>query len=175
MTRPTLLLVDDDDSYRTRVARSLTQRGFDVWTASGPPRALEVVADKGAPTAAVLDVKMPDGSGIDLLRALLAKHASIRAVVLTGFGNIAGAVEAVRIGAVDYLTKPADADEIVAALEGKRKNAADAGVPSLDRVEHEHIHRVLAEAGGNISRAARMLNMERKSLQRKLARPPPAR
>jgi two-component system response regulator RegA len=171
----TLLLVDDDETYRARLARSLSLRGRRVLEASGPPTALRLVEAKGAPDEAVLDVRMPDGSGIDLLRALLEAHPKTRVVVLTGYGYIAGAVEAVRIGAIDYLTKPADADEIVATLDGKRAAPDVVELPTLARVEHEHINRALATAGGNVSRAARMLRIERKSLQRKLARNPPSR
>jgi two-component system response regulator RegA len=127
----------------------------------------------------VLDLRMEDRSGIDLLADLRREHGAIDCVVLTGYGSIATAIEAVRRGAVDYLTKPADADEILRAFE-KRDAPADAreedgAVPSLHRVEWEHIQRVLTECGGNVSRAARLLGVHRRTLQRKLATRPPAR
>ena len=171
---PTLLLVDDDDVYRGRLARALGERGVHVVEAAGPVEAIREL-ERQPPGYAVLDVRMPGGSGIDVLRALLAKCPTAKAIVLTGWGSIPSAIEAVRIGAVDYLTKPADADEILATLEGKRVVAHDADAPTLDRVEWEHIQRVLVARAGNVSQAARALGLQRRSLQRKLAKLPAAR
>jgi two-component system response regulator RegA len=125
---------------------------------------------------AVVDLKMPGGSGLDVLRELRRQDPSTRVLMLTGYGSIATAVEAVREGAVGYLPKPADADEILAALHGTN-TAKEKGIetPSLARAEWEHIQRVLTDCGGNISEAARRLGIHRRSLQRKLHKYPPSR
>lgn len=175
-----LLVVDDDDPHRSRLARALRERGFEVAEARSAGQALEV-ARSFRPERAVLDLRLPDRSGIDLLADLRRDHPGIACVMLTGFGSIATAIEAVRRSAVDYLTKPADADEILRAFDAAA-DEPDAGVapepasaPSLHRVEWEHIQRVLAECGGNVSRAARVLGVHRRTLQRKLATRPPQR
>jgi len=124
----------------------------------------------------VVDLRMPGGSGLDLLRELRKHDPHTRVLVLTGYGSIATAVEAVRDGAVGYLPKPADADEILAALNGTHTaKAAGVETPSLARAEWEHIQRVLTDCGGNISEAARRLGIHRRSLQRKLHKYPPVR
>ena len=120
------------------------------------------------------------GSGLDVVREVHELQPAARLIVLTGYGSIATALEAVRLGAADYVTKPADADQILAALRGRRAPHFDPGelsktIPSLDRVEWEYIQRVLAETGGNISRSARLLGLDRRSLQRKLSKYPPQR
>jgi two-component system, response regulator RegA len=174
-----LLLVDDDEPYRTRLARAFRDRGLDVAEARSAGDAL-AVARSFRPERAVLDLRMEDRSGIELLADLRRANAALDCVVLTGYGSIATALEAVRRGALDYLTKPADADEILRAFE-KREVVAEAPegdgapVPSLHRVEWEHIQRVLTACGGNVSRAARMLGLHRRTLQRKLATRPPSR
>jgi len=133
-----------------------------------------------SPEYAVVDLRMPGDFGLDVVRALLEIDAATRIVVLTGYGSIATATLAIRMGAIDYLTKPADAEQIMAALEADHasKRTSDAAVadhgsiPSLARVEWEHIQRVLMDCGGNVSQAARALGLHRRSLQRKLAKRP---
>jgi two-component system, response regulator RegA len=173
---PTLLLVDDDEVLRERLAQALRQRGFEVTTADGGEAALEH-ARRETPEYAVLDLRMPGPSGVDVLKALRALDPSTQVLMLTGYGSIANAVEATKLGAVGYLPKPADADEIVAALTGGRSGGEGAAIeaPSLARTEWEHIQRVLADCGGNVSEAARRLGIHRRSLQRKLHKYPPAR
>jgi two-component system response regulator RegA len=171
-----LMVVDDDAIYRERLVRAFIARGHDTRGAGDGESALTLLAEF-APECAVLDLKMPGKDGLNVLRELLAAQSGLRAVVLTGYGSIATALEAVRLGAVDYLTKPADADQILTALAqpGRSFAGAEAAVPSLDRVEWEHIQRVLTECGGNISKAARLLGLHRRSLQRKLEKWPPGR
>jgi two-component system response regulator RegA len=171
-TRPRLLLVDDDETFRERLGRALTSRELEVVTAAGPEEAL--ASARGArPAYAVVDLKMPDGSGLDLVRDLVALDPAIRVVVLTGYGSIASAVEAMHRGAHHYLSKPADADEIIAALVGEKAPPAP-GTPTLARAEWEHMSRILADVGGNISEAARRLGITRRTLQLKLKKDPPS-
>jgi two-component system response regulator RegA len=173
--RPLLLVVEDDDALRDRLARAFERRGFEVQTAATAAAAAAVLEDE-APEFVVVDLRMPDGAGLDLVPRFKAADPATRIVVLTGYGSIATAVEAIRRGATNYLTKPANADEILAALTGP---AAGSTVPhrpmSLDQVEWEHINRVLLECGGNLSEAARVLGLHRRSLQRKLAKYPSPR
>jgi len=175
-TLPSILLVDDDEVLRERLAQAIRARGYEVRTAGSAEEALREVA-RESPEMAVLDLKMPGMSGLDLLKELRNQDPSTRVLMLTGYGSIATAVQAVREGAVGYLPKPADADEILAALAGKDTTApAKPGeTPSLARAEWEHIQRVLTDCGGNISEAARRLGIHRRSLQRKLHKYPPAR
>ncbi|MEZ4241033.1 MAG: response regulator [Myxococcota bacterium] len=174
--RRTLLLVDDDERLRSRLALALQGRGLRVLTAAGPEVARTVAAAE-APDLAVLDLKMPEGSGLDLLRDLRERLPALQVVVLTGYGSIATAVEAMRLGAVNYLTKPADADMVLAAFSQaeapQRPVAEQYEPPSLARAEWELINRVLEDCGGNVSQAARKLGMHRRTLQRKLATRPP--
>jgi two-component system response regulator RegA len=169
-----LLLVDDDDVFRTRLARALRDRGFDVHDFGDPALAL-AHAERDPPELAVVDLRMPDASGLDMVQALKRLEPATRIVVLTGYGSIATALEAVRLGATHYLTKPATVNDIVKSFDGLAAPAARRepdGVPSLARVEWEHINRVLTECQGNVTRAAQMLHMHRRSLQRKLAKYP---
>lgn len=168
-----VLVVDDDEVFRTRLGRAFADRGFEVRTAETAENALEL-ARQDSPEYAVVDLRMPGASGIDLVRELNAIDPATQIVMLTGYGSIATAVEAIRAGAVHYLSKPADIDDILAALRGKAAPSAsgDAEVPSLARVEWEHIQRVLTDCDGNISRAARLLGLHRRSLQRKLSKDP---
>jgi two-component system, response regulator RegA len=177
-----LLVVDDDDAYRTRLCRAFRERGLAVEGAASLVEAT-ALARSFRPQRAVLDLRLGDGSGVDLLSQLLDLDPQMSCLVLTGYGSITTAVDAVRRGAIDYLTKPADADEILLAFDSREsdlRGQAEAGaparaasVPSLHRVEWEHIQRVLADCGGNISEAARQLGMHRRTLQRKLATRPP--
>jgi len=171
---PSVLLVDDDDTFRQVLSRALGKRGFSVTTAADAIHALEL-AEANPPEFAVVDLKMPGPSGLTLVKRLHELDAATRIVVLTGYASIATAVEAVKLGATHYLAKPADADEIVAALH---KSGGDEAAPlspaplSVERMEWEHIQRVLAEQDDNISATARALNMHRRTLQRKLAKYP---
>ncbi len=169
-----ILVIDDEEAYRERLVRAFGARGHDVRGAADGRAALETAA-KFLPERAVLDMRMPGAGGLAVLRDLLAELPDLRVVILTGYGSIATALEALRIGAVDYLTKPADADRILAAFEepGGPSAGEACEVPTLDRVEWEHIQRVLLESAGNISEAARRLGLHRRTLQRKLDKLPP--
>ncbi len=173
---PTLLLVEDDDALRGLLARALRERGFEV-TAVADGDAAVVHARGETPEYAVVDLRVPGMPGIEILKALRQLDETTRVVMLSGYGSIVSAVEATKLGAVGYLPKPADPDTIVAALTGNMPARHDDGgeTPSLARAEWEHIQRVLADSGGSISEAARKLGLHRRSLQRKLQRPPPAR
>ena len=178
--RPTLLLVDDDEVFRTRLARALRDRGYDVRTAGDFEQA-RAAALQDSPELAVVDLRMPGRSGLELVKELRALDATTRVVVLTGYGSIATAVEAMKLGAAHYLPKPADADDVIAAIQqgaGVVAASADAHeleAPSLARAEWEHIQRVLVDCDGNVSDAARRLGLHRRSLQRKLQKDPPQR
>jgi two-component system response regulator RegA len=176
MTARSILVVDDDEPFRRRLARALADRGLEVRVAADIDEGRRLAAEE-SPELAVVDLRMPDGSGLDLVQSLRDIDPATRIIVLTGYGSIATALEAVRLGAVDYLTKPADADQILAALDGAtRARGGDQGeVPSLARVEWEHIQRVLADCQGNVTRAARALGLHRRSLQRKLSKYPTRR
>jgi two-component system response regulator RegA len=179
--RRSILVVDDDEVFRARLARAFSERGLDARTAADYDEAV-AEAETAPPDLAVIDLRMPGlRNGLDVLRALLEIHPAMRAVMLTGYGSIATAIEAMRLGAVYYLPKPADADEVLAALERDAETGdtdGDGGAsetPSLARAEWEHIHRVLEDCSGNISEAARRLGINRRSLQRKLQKYPPRR
>jgi two-component system, response regulator RegA len=171
----TILVVDDDDVFRNRLVRALLERGFEARGAAGASGA-SALAAADSPELAVVDLRMPDGSGLDVVRELKAMDPATRVVVLTGYGSIATALEAVRLGATHYLTKPADVDEILRAFEREKRAPEPSGshdtAPSLARAEWEHIQRVLTDCGGNVSQAARILGVHRRSLQRKLAKYP---
>ncbi len=169
-----LLLLDDDAPLRTRLGRALEQRGFEVSLAGSVAEALAEVK-AGAPAYAVLDMRLDDGSGLKVVQAIRDARPDARVVMLTGYGNIATAVAAVKAGAVDYLSKPADADDVVRALLAQ---AGDAPPPpenpmSADRVRWEHIQRVYELCGHNVSETARRLSMHRRTLQRILAKRAP--
>lgn len=171
-----LLIVEDDDRLRERLAMALGRRGFETREAGDVESALRS-ARADSPEYLLVDLRIPGGSGLDVVREVKAIDPATIIVVLTGYGSIATAVEAVRLGAAEYLTKPADVDQIVAALTRHATPSASSDglpeqVPSLARVEWEHINRVLADCGGNISKAARLLGIHRRSLQRKLERFP---
>jgi two-component system response regulator RegA len=172
---PSLLIVEDDAVLRGRLVRAFRERGLEVREAADGEAALRLV-ESDPPEYAVVDLRMPGMPGLAVVRALKEADPTTAVVVLTGYGSIATAIEAIRFGAVHYLTKPADADEILAAL--RRADGAPSPVaapppaPSLARVEWEHINRVLAGCGGNVSQAARILGIHRRSLQRKLSKHP---
>ena len=172
--RRTLLVVDDDGVFRDRVVRALIARGLDASGVADYDAAM-AAARADSPELALVDLRLPGRSGLDLVRDLKALDDTTNVVVLTGYGSIATAVESVRLGATTYLTKPVDADQIVAAFErdtAPGEGSVPVSVPSLARVEWEHINRVLADCGGNVSQAARLLGIHRRSLQRKLSKVP---
>ena len=172
--RPNLLLVDDDVTFCSALSRALEKRGFEVTAAHSVVAALTAI-EKGPPEYAVIDLKMADQSGLTLVSKLKALDEQTRIVVLTGYASIATAVEAIKLGAEYYLSKPADADDIVAAFH---RDSGDESAPvrekplSVSRLEWEHISRVLMEHCGNISATARALGMHRRTLQRKLNKRP---
>lgn len=170
----TFLVVDDDDTLRQRLEKSLRLRGFEVTGAANATEAI-AIASSMRPDMAVLDLKMPGKNGLELLAAMRECSPGTRCIILTGYGNISNAVEAIKLGAANYVTKPADADQILAALEEKATVQAERDIapPSLAEAQWEHIHRVLAECNGNISEAARVLDIPRRTLQRKLKKMAP--
>ncbi|MFG1401564.1 ActR/PrrA/RegA family redox response regulator transcription factor [Xanthobacter sp. V0B-10] len=170
----TVLIVDDDRSFLQRLARAMEARGFQVATAETVADGLTRV-EEAAPAFAVVDMRLGDGSGLDVISALKKHRPGARAIVLTGYGNIATAVTAVKLGAVDYLAKPADADDVVAALiaSGDHKPHPPENPMSADRVRWEHIQRVYELCGRNVSETARRLSMHRRTLQRILAKRAP--
>jgi len=169
-----LLIVEDDKSFLQRLARAMETRGFAVTTAETVADGLLQV-EKAAPAFAVVDMRLGDGTGLDVISALKRRRPDARGIVLTGYGNIATAVTAVKLGAVDYLSKPADADDVVAALlaiDGKKAEPPENPM-SADRVRWEHIQRIYELCGRNVSETARRLNMHRRTLQRILAKRAP--
>ena len=170
----TLLIVEDDKSFLTRLARAMEQRGFVVATAETVADGLLQV-EKAPPFYAVVDMRLGDGNGLDVISALKKRRPEAHGVVLTGYGNIATAVNAVKLGAIDYLAKPADADDVVNALlaiEGRTAEPPENPM-SADRVRWEHIQRVYELCNRNVSETARRLNMHRRTLQRILAKRAP--
>ncbi len=170
----TLLIVDDDAVFLGRLARAMEARGYQVTTASSVAAGLEAVAAT-PPAYAVIDMRLADGNGLDVLSELKARKPDARGVILTGYGNIATAVTAVKLGAFDYIAKPADADEIHNALisTGKDKAQLPDHPMSADRVRWEHIQRIYELCERNVSETARRLNMHRRTLQRILAKRAP--
>ncbi|HXG71164.1 MAG TPA: response regulator [Gemmatimonadaceae bacterium] len=167
----TLLIVDDDDVFRDRLVRAMRDRGFEVSGVADHGAAMHA-AREASPELALVDLRLPGESGLAIVRDLKALDPSTVVVVLTGYGSIATAVESIKLGAAGYLAKPADADQIMAAFDGTQPAVEGPAVPSLARVEWEHIQRVLADCGGNVSQAARNLGIHRRSLQRKLSKSP---
>ncbi|THF60865.1 response regulator transcription factor [Pseudothauera rhizosphaerae] len=173
-TRPHLLVIDDDAVFNRVLSRALTQRGFAVFSAHSQAEALQL-ADAHEPEFVVLDLNLDGESGLKLIAPLLGINPHARILVLTGYASIATAVNAVKLGAVQYLAKPAEVEAIVKALQAAElvvEDEIDTRPLSVDRLEWEHIQRVLTEHGGNVSATARALDMHRRTLQRKLARPP---
>ena len=169
-----ILVVDDDALFADTLARALGRRVYSVDTATTPDAALALVQAR-RPDAAILDLKLAEASGLAMIRPLKVLNPEMRILLLTGYASIATAVEAIKLGATHYLPKPADTDEILAAL-GREGGNAELPPPeepmSVDRLEWEHIQKVLAEHDGNVSATARALKMHRRTLQRKLAKKP---
>jgi two-component system response regulator RegA len=173
-TERTLLIVEDDKSFLQRLARAMESRGFSVTTAESVAEGL-IQLETASPAFAVVDMRLGDGNGLEVISALKRRRPEARALILTGYGNIATAVTAVKLGAVDYLAKPVDADDVVAALlalEGKSADPPENPM-SADRVRWEHIQRIYELCSRNVSETARRLNMHRRTLQRILAKRAP--
>jgi len=169
-----LLIVEDDKSFLQRLARAMESRGFVVTTAESVADGISRL-ETTSPAFAVVDMRLEDGNGLDVISALKQRRPDARAIILTGYGNIATAVNAVKLGAVDYLSKPADADDVIAALlalDGRKAEPPENPM-SADRVRWEHIQRIYELCGRNVSETARRLNMHRRTLQRILAKRAP--
>ena len=169
-----LLVLDDDAALRTRLGRAMESRGFDVTLAGSVQEAI-TIARAAPPAFAVVDMRLEDGTGLKVVEAIREARPDARVVMLTGYGAIATAVAAIKAGAIDYLSKPADADDVVKALlaQGDDKAAPPENPMSADRVRWEHIQRVYDLCGHNVSETARRLNMHRRTLQRILAKRAP--
>lgn len=174
--RPRLLIVDDDDAFRESMELEFQDRGFAVFGARNHREALSAAAAHH-PDYAVVDLRLENERGLEVVRDLVERLPGIRAVVLTGYGSIPTAVEAMKLGAHHYMTKPVDPDALVEALQSSTAGDPQVGIPdappSLARHEREYIEHMLAATGGNISEAARRLGLHRQSLQRKLRKYPP--
>ncbi|MEP1230921.1 MAG: ActR/PrrA/RegA family redox response regulator transcription factor [Litorimonas sp.] len=170
----TMLILDDDGPLRNRLGRAMEQRGFVVQLCE-TVQAAKIYVQNTPPAFAVLDMRLEDGNGLDVIDQLHAKRPDCRMVMLTGYGNLATAVSAVKRGAVDYLAKPADADDVCKALLANKGQAPEPpeNPMSADRVRWEHIQRVYELCGKNVSETARRLNMHRRTLQRILAKRAP--
>ena len=174
---PLLLIVDDDEHFCNALSRAMERRGFRVAQSFDSATAVRL-AEELSPAYAIVDLRIGEESGLPLIQALLGLNGAMRIIVLTGYASVATAVEAVKLGATDYLTKPAHPDDIAAAFD---REAGDAQTPpatqpmSVRRLEWEHLQRVLLKHKGNISAAARALNMHRRTLQRKLQKRPVAK
>ena len=175
--QPRILLVDDEEHFRNRLVKAFLRRGFAATGAEGYDEAVQALQDNDFDLA-VFDLKMPGKSGLELLKTAKSLQPELKIIVLTGYGSIATATDAIRLGAIYYLPKPVDVDDILAAFsrnpEGEPAEVPkDIPTPSLARAEWEHINRVLADCDGNISAAAKRLNVHRRTLQRKLLKYPP--
>jgi two-component system response regulator RegA len=170
--RTTILVVDDDDRLRDRLSAALAERGYHTLSAANHAAALALAAEHRIDRA-VVDLRMPGPHGLVVVKDLFGTNSEMEIVVVTGYGSIATAVEAMRLGARNYLTKPANADQILAAFELEPPTGElEFEIPSLAKLEREHIERVLRECAGNVSKAARALGMHRRTLQYKLAKFP---
>jgi two-component system response regulator RegA len=171
-----VVVVDDDQIFRERLCRAFRDRGCEAYDSCNPAQIIDL-ARNVSPDLVLLDLKMPDLSGLDLIQDIKKLDATISVMILTGYGSIATAMQALKLGADHYLSKPADTEQILAAYANLNLDAAEkhtpAAVPSLARVEWEHIQRVLSDCDGNISQAAKLLGIHRRSLQRKLSKYPP--
>lgn len=170
----TLVIVEDDKPFLSRLERAMTQRGFKVRGASSVTEGLDLIRQM-PPAFAIVDMKLEDGNGLDVVHELKILNPNARAIILTGYGNIATAVYAVKQGAIDYLAKPADADDILKALMANplEKASPPENPMSADRVRWEHIQRVYELCNRNVSETARRLDMHRRTLQRILAKRAP--
>lgn len=176
---PLVLVVDDDEVFRNRLCLAFARRKWDAEAAPDAEEALKLARDR-SPDLVLVDLRMPGRSGLEIVEELRDIDSSMTIIVLTGYGSIPTAISAMKKGADHYLSKPADADQILAAYEALRSTPSDAPqapetVPTLARVEWEHMQRVISDCDGNISQAARLLGIHRRSLQRKLTKYPPAR
>jgi len=174
---PSILIVDDDSTLRERLATACRARGLDARTAGDYDEA-RALALADPPEFAVVDLRMPGRSGLELIRELKTIDPETKIVVLTAYGSIATTIDAMKLGAIYYLQKPADADDVIAAFQrdtppAPGESATEFSAPSLERVRWEHINRVLADCEGNVSEAARRLGLHRRSLQRILQKYPP--
>ena len=169
-----LLIVDDDNPFRERLARAMEKKGFQVSQAEGVKKGIESVQFK-IPAFAVIDLRLNDGNGLEVVKEIQSLNSSSRVVMLTGYGNIPTAVAAIKQGAIDYLAKPADADDVERALlaDPNKKAAPPENPMSADRVKWEHIHRVFELCNRNVSETARRLKMHRRTLQRILSKRSP--
>jgi len=169
-----LLIVDDDNPFRERLARAMEKKGFEVSQAESVKKGIEVVKTK-KPTFAVVDLRLNDGNGLEVVKVIQNSNSNSRIIMLTGYGNISTAVAAIKQGAIDYLAKPADADDVEKALlaDPNRKAEPPENPMSADRVKWEHIHRVFELCNRNVSETARRLKMHRRTLQRILSKRSP--
>ena len=175
--RLVVLVVDDDEIFRNRLCRAFHDRDCEAYEAHTAEQTLNL-ARNVSPDLVLLDLKMPGLSGLDLIQDIKKQDSTIAVIILTGYGSIPTAMQALKLGADQYLSKPADAEQILAAYRDLSHDSAErhtpTTVPSLARVEWEHIQRVLSDCSGNISQAAKLLGLYRRSLQRKLSKYPPA-
>ena len=169
-----LLIVDDDNPFRERLARAMEKKGFEVSQAESVKKGIETVKTK-KPTFAVVDLRLNDGNGLEIVKVIQNSNPNSRIIMLTGYGNISTAVAAIKQGAIDYLAKPADADDVEKALlaDPNRKAEPPEDPMSADRVKWEHIHRVFELCNRNVSETARRLKMHRRTLQRILSKRSP--
>ena len=171
-----VVVVDDDPIFRNRLCRAFRDRGCEAYEAETAEQTYDI-AGNISPDLVLLDLKMPGLSGLDLIQNIKKLDSTIAVIILTGYGSIPTAMQALKLGADHYLSKPADAEQILAAYRDLNRSAAakhtPTAVPSLARVEWEHIQRVLSDCSGNISQAAKLLGIHRRSLQRKLSKFPP--
>ena len=169
-----LLLVDDDNPFRERLARAMEKKGFEVIQAEGVKKGIDAVKSK-KPAFAVVDLRLNDGSGLEVVREIQNSNENSRIVMLTGYGNIPTAVSAIKQGAIDYMSKPADADDVEKALlaDPNKKAEPPENPMSADRVKWEHIHRVFELCNRNVSETARRLKMHRRTRQRILSKRSP--
>ena len=175
-----VVIVDDDEVFRTRLGRAFSERAWQALPVATGEEALPLIEER-EPDLVLVDLRLASGSGLDVVAQIREKDSSTTVIMLTGYGSIATAINATKLGADDYVSKPADVDQILAAFEklardeARSQSEGEPSTPSLARVEWEHIQRVLTDSGGNISKAARALGIHRRSLQRKLERHPPNR
>jgi two-component system, response regulator RegA len=166
-----ILIIDDDQTFCSRLARAFRDRGLFVKEAHDSLTAYQLI-QSFKPKRVILDLKLAKESGLVILKELMRLDHTLKIVVLTGYGTISTAVEAVKLGAINYLTKPIDSDSILAAFDISPKTKSEIDAPQLAQVEWDHIQRVIHDCGGNITQASKVLGLHRRSLQRKLAKTP---